>query len=63
MRYPHDERIAHAERAMSISHADICPALRKTLQLVKLIGNETTIAPIDFHNVLKAGSSRAALPS
>ena len=63
MRDSHDERIAHAERTMTIGHADICPTLRKTLQLIKLVRNETTVTPIDFHNVLKAGSPRAALPS
>ena len=50
----HDERIAHAERAMAIGHADICPTPRKALQLVEFVWNKATITPIDFHNMLEA---------
>lgn len=61
MGYAGDERVAHAERTMTIGHAGVRPALRESLKLVELVGNETTETTIRaFDDMLKATGTRAA---
>lgn len=56
-----DECVAHAESSMTIGHAGICPALRESLELIELVGNETaetTTRALD--DVFKTAGARAA---
>ena len=42
MRNARDQRVSHAEGAMPVAHARVCPPSRKALQLVELVGDKTT---------------------
>lgn len=55
-----DQGISHAEGSMAIGHAGVRPALRESLELIELVGNEsseTAVGTLD--DVLKAAGTRA----
>lgn len=57
MRDANDERVAHAERTVNIRHAGVRPALRETLQLIELVGNQTTVPAVaGLYDMLAPGS-------
>ena len=58
-----NQRIAHAKSSATIAHTRIRPALRKTLQLIELIGNKTAESTIHLNNVLETRSPNAAFAS
>lgn len=59
--YASDKCVTHAERTMTVGHAGICPALRESLELIELIGNETTETAVGtLNDVLKSTGTRAA---
>ena len=41
-----DERVAHAEGALLVGHADVRPTLRETLQLVELVRHQAPVLAI-----------------
>ena len=46
MRDTDDQRVTHAERTANIRHAGVRPALRETLQLIELVGDQAPIPAI-----------------
>ena len=58
MRDPDDERVAHAEGALLVRHADVRPALRETLKLIELVGNEAAEPAICILDDMRAPGSR-----
>ena len=57
-----DEGVAHAERAMPVGHAVCGPSLREALELIQLVGYETTKPAILHHDVLGSACPGTALP-
>ena len=50
----HDEGVAHAKGTACVAHAVGCPTLGEALELVKLIGYQATVAPVNFDDVFEA---------
>ena len=61
MGYAGDERVAHAKCSMTIGHAGVSPAPRKSLELIELVGNEAAETAVGaLYDVLKAAGAGAA---
>ncbi len=61
MGYAGDERVAHAEGSMAVSHARIGPALREALELIQLVGHQAAEASVGaLDDVLEAARAGAA---
>ena len=60
MRNFRNEGIAHTESAMSVCHSVVGPAFRETLELIQLVGNESSQTPVLYHHMLRAAGTSSA---
>ena len=45
---------------MSVCHSVVGPAFRETLELIQLVGNESSQTPVLYHHMLRAAGTSSA---